>query len=338
MPLLLPVVAIVVGFVALVWGADRFVEGAAATARNLGISPLIIGLVVVGFGTSAPEMLVSAIAAYENSGGISVGNAIGSNVTNVGAALGLTAIVSPLVVHSSVLRKELPLLFGTMLLAYVLVRDGELSRLDGGILVTGLVLMVGSMVRAGLASRGADGAADALAEEFDAEIPSDMPTGKALMWLFVGLVVLIISARAVVWGAVEVATAFGVSDLIIGLTIIAFGTSLPEIAASVVSATKNEHDIAIGNVVGSNMFNLLGVLALPGLVRNTPVDADAINRDFPVMFALTILLLVLAKGFKKEATVSRVGGAMLLLSFVVYTGVLFANARGIDVLAKLGLA
>jgi cation:H+ antiporter len=327
--IVLAALAVAGGFVALVWGADRFVEGAAATARNLGISPLIIGLTIVGFGTSAPEMLVSGIAAHAGNGGLSVGNAIGSNITNVGLVIGLAAIIAPLTVHSKIISRELPVLLGTMVLSFVLMLDGHLGRADGAILFTGLGLMVGWIVREGLRDRTKVGEPDALEREFAEEIPTQMSTPLALFWVGFGLVVLLGSARLVVWGAATLATWFGVSDLVIGLTVVAFGTSLPELAASIISALKDEHDIAIGNVIGSNMFNLLGVLALPAVIAPGPVQEGVLERDYPSMFALTFVLFVMARGFRVRARVTRVDGVILVACFTVYVVLLFLQASGV---------
>ena len=213
---LLEVGAIVGGFVLLVWGADRFVLGAAATANTLGVSPLIIGLVVVGFGTSAPEMLVSGIAAYEGNPALGVGNALGSNITNIGLVLGVTALIAPLTVKSEVLRREFPMLLALMVVCGFLMADGELSRIEGVILLTGLIGFVYWMIRLARSSRHED----ALEAEFEQEIPATMPLGVALFWLLLGLVALLVGARLVVWGAVEIAQALGISDLVIGLTIV----------------------------------------------------------------------------------------------------------------------
>ena len=247
--MLLSSVAILLGLAVLVWSADRFVLGASAVARNYGISPLIIGMTILGFGTSAPEMLVSGMAAWEGNPTIGVGNALGSNIANIALVLGFTAIVSPMVVRSKVLKREFPLLFLVMGLAAVLMIDNDLSRVDGFILLSGVVVMLWWMIR--LARQEQTGE-EPLEAEFDDEIPADMSTGRALFWLVLGLVLLMVSSQLLVWGAVNVAHYFGVSDLIIGLTIIAIGTSLPELAATVSAALKKEHEMAIGNIIGSN--------------------------------------------------------------------------------------
>ncbi len=308
--------AIIGGFALLMWSAERFVLGGSALARNLGVSPLIIGMVVMGFGTSLPEMLVSGIAAGNGNPALGIGNAIGSNIANIGLVLGVTALIVPLTVASGTLKREYPVLFGVMLLAGVLLWDGELSRLDGIVLFSGFFLVMGWMVWQGMNGRK-DGK-DPLVVELETEIPADMSTGAALLWALLGLVILIASSRLLVWGAVEVAQSFGVSDLIIGLTIVAIGTSLPELAASVMSALKGEDDMAVGNVLGSNMFNLLAVLALPGLILPSTLDAAVMQRDFPVMIGLTIALFVMAYGFRGPGRINRIEGGLLLAAFVAY--------------------
>lgn len=318
--ILLSITAVLSGFVLLVWGADRFVHGAAALARNLGISPLVIGLTIVGIGTSAPEILVSAVAAWQGNPAMGVGNAIGSNITNVALVLGLTALIIPLSVNSQTLKREYPVLFLIMMLALILVFDGELSRMDGLILLSGLVIMVFWMIRLGLKDKK-----DPLELEYEHEIPH-ITTGKAVFWLIVGMVLLLVSSRILVWGAVNIAQALGVSDLIIGLTIVAIGTSMPELAASIMSALKKEHDIAIGNVIGSNMFNLLAVLGLPGLISPHLLDPELLTRDFPWMIGLSLALLVFAYGFRGQGQINRWEGLLLLGSYFTYLGVLYFDA------------
>jgi cation:H+ antiporter len=317
-------IAMVTGLVVLVWGADRFVTGAAATARNLGVSPLVVGLTVVGFGTSAPEMVVSALASLDDNPGLAIGNAIGSNISNIALILGSAALVSPLDVHSGIVRRELPLLSLVSLGAYGLVLDGRLGLGDGLILATGLVLFLYWTVRTVHRARESD----ALEGEFAVEVPADMSSSRALTWLAVGLVALLVSSRLVVWGAVTIAEGLGVSDLIIGLSLVAIGTSLPELASSVASAIKGEHDIAIGNVIGSNLFNLLAVLPMPALIRPGPVDPSILSRDFPVMLGLTVLLLPIAFARRGKGRINRGEAALLLGVFAGYLTVLYLAARG----------
>ncbi len=314
--MLLSSVAVVAGFIFLVWGADRFVLGASAIARNFGISPLIVGLTIVGFGTSAPEMLVSGMAAYQGNPGISIGNALGSNITNIALVLGITALIVPLTIHSGIIKRELPILLLVMVLALLLLMDGNLGQGDGLFLLLGMFLMIFWVVRLGLKERDSG---DLMSSEFDTEIPEGMPASKATFWLVVGMVVLFVSSQILVWGAVNIAKAFGVSDLIIGLTIIAIGTSLPELAATVASALKKEHELAIGNIIGSNMFNILGVMALPGLIYPSTVPDGVLTRDYPVMIGLTIALFLMAYGFRgKDGKINRVEGGLLLSAFCGY--------------------
>ncbi|MFC1326077.1 MAG: calcium/sodium antiporter [gamma proteobacterium symbiont of Ctena orbiculata] len=308
----------VLGLVVLVWSADRFISGAAALADNLGVSPMLIGLTVVGFGTSAPEILVSTMAVINGNPGLAIGNAIGSNIANIGLILGFTALVVPLSVHSSVLRREYPLLLAVSVMTLILMWDGELNRLDGVVLVVTLVAVLGWMIYT-----AKTGAADPIASEFDAEIPHDIPTQKAVLLLLGGLVFLLISSRLLVWGAVNVASALGVSDVIIGLTIVAIGTSLPELAASITSALKGEDDLAIGNVIGSNLYNLLAVMSIPGLVAPGPFSAEVMARDLPVMMALTLFLFFMGYGLGKQGRINRLEGLFLLLCFIGYQSLLF---------------
>ena len=321
MNLLLPILAVVAGFTLLVWGADRFVTGAAATARNLGVSPLIIGLTIVGFGTSAPEMLVSGVAAWQGNPGLAIGNAIGSNITNIGLILGTTALVAPLTVSSITLRREMPLLLAVMALSWWLLSDGELGQGDGLLLLGGIVLLVLWMVHLGMNSRARNH--DPLIDEFTEEIPVGMSTPVALGWLLAGLLVLLVSSRILVWGAVQLAQFFGVSDLVIGLTIVALGTSLPELAASVMSALKGEPDIALGNVIGSNLFNLLGVLGIPGLFAVVPVEPAVLSRDYPMMLGLTLALLLMSWNYRGTRRINRIEGLLLVLAYLAYEGLLY---------------
>ena len=315
--------AIILGFVLLIWGADRFVMGAAALARNLGVSPLLIGLTIVGFGTSAPEILVSAMAAYEGNPGLAVGNAVGSNIANIGLILGASALVAPLVVQSDILRREIPLLLLVSFGAYLLLLDGDLDRGDGVLMLIGLAGALIAVVHIGRQRA----ARDPLEKEFEQEIPSDLSTLAASLWFAGGLVLLLVASRMLVWGAVSVATAFGISDLVIGLTIVAIGTSLPELAASIASTLKGENDIAVGNVIGSNIYNMLAVLGIPGLLAPSTVDNMVLTRDLPIMLALTIALLILGWGQKGSGRISRLEGILLLTSFIMYQGWLYIDAQ-----------
>lgn len=320
--MLLDSLAIAAGFILLIWSADRFICGAAAVARNLNISPLVIGLTIVGFGTSAPEMLVAVFASVDGSPSLAIGNAIGSNITNIALVLGIAALITPLDVHSRILKKELPLLLGAMLLVLMLIMDGTLQRTDGIILFSSLILLMWWITRTALLARDHD----ALEQEYQEELPGDMPMTRAIFWLVLGLLILMVSSKLLVWGAVNIATDLGVSKLVIGLTVIAIGTSLPELAASVAAALKNEHDIAIGNVVGSNLFNTLGVLAIPGILAPSTLEAGIMGRDAPVAFLLTIALFIMAYGFRGPGRINRLEGGLLLLAFFSYQVLIYFTA------------
>jgi cation:H+ antiporter len=319
----LEILALAGGAGLLTLSADRFVIGAAAVAWNLRVPPLIIGLTIVGIGTSAPEILVSAIAAWQGNAGIAVGNAIGSNIINIALVLGLTALISPLDVHSSIPRRELPVLLGIMLVAWLLISDGTLGRLDGLLLVAGVAPMLIWMTHLGIRSRESR---DALDEEFREEIRTGMGMPLALFWLVFGFLALLVSSRILIWGAASIALQLGVSELIIGIVVVALGTSLPELAASLASAIKKEHDIAIGNVIGSNIFNLLAVLGLPGLISPGALDPSVRYRDFPVMFLITLILFVMAYGLRGPGRITRAGGALLLAAYIGYQTLLYFSA------------
>jgi len=311
-----PVLAIVGGLVLLVWSADRFVEGAAATARHFGLPPLLIGMVIVGFGTSAPEMTVSVISAAQGNPGLALGNAYGSNIANIALILGCTALLSPIAVASGILRRELPLLTGITLLAVAQLVDGELTRLDAWVLLIVFVAVMGWTIREGLRRRG-----DALSTDVEKELAElTMPLARALMWLGAGLVLLIASSRLLVWGAVAIAHGLGVSDLIIGLTVVAVGTSLPELASSMMAAWKKEGDLALGNVLGSNLFNTLAVVGLAGAISPMTVAPEVVTRDGAVMGALTVSLFALCYGFRgRPGRINRVEGGALLIVYAAYT-------------------
>ncbi len=317
--MLIDSVAIIAGFVLLIWSADRFIVGAAATARNFNVPPLIIGLTIVGFGTSAPEMMVAGFASFDGSPAMAIGNALGSNIANITLVLGVAALITPLDVHSRIIKKELPILLLVTLLALALMQDMTLSRFDGFILLTLLCALMWWFTREGLKNEGNED----LTDEFIEEFPDKMSVSHSLFWLITGLILLTISSKMLVWGAVNIATAFGVSELIIGLTIIAVGTSLPELAAAITSALKNEHDIALGNVVGSNLFNTLGVLAIPGLIKPGVLQEDILYRDIPVVLILTIALFIMAYGFRGEGRLNRFEGGLLLSAFIAYQILLF---------------
>lgn len=310
--MLLAGLAVVLGLVVLVWSADRFVEGAAATAQHFSVPPLLIGMVVIGFGTSAPEMVVSAISAAQGNPGIALGNAYGSNIANIALILGVTALISPVLVGSSILRKELPILLGITLLAAYQVWDGQITRLDAIVLLVVFFLVMGWMIWSSL-KKGADATVDALEQN------NNLTLKLAIMWLVIGLLLLVASSRLLVWGAVEIAQGFGISDLIIGLTIVAIGTSLPELASSVAAARKGEHDMALGNILGSNLFNTLAVVGIAGVIHPLGFGPEVFSRDAMVMLFLTLALFVLGYGYKKQGYINRYAGAALVACYFAYT-------------------
>ncbi len=315
--MLLSVVAIVIGLAVLVWSADLFVDGAAGVASNLGVSTLLVGMIVVGFGTSAPEMSVAVLSSLQGNPGIALGNAYGSNIANIALILGATALISPVVIRSQVLKKELPILLAVTLLAVIHLYDGKISRIEAIVELFVLIFVFTWMT---LQSKKQTAEIDTLEADVEEEF-TEMPASKAWVALIAGLVLLVVSSRALVWGSVNIAQSFGISDLIIGLTIIAIGTSLPELAASIAAARKGEHDLAVGNVVGSNLFNTLAVVGLAGAIQPMEVPAEVLTRDWVLMFALTILLFVI--GYAKKAngkkSINRIGGGVLLVIYIAYT-------------------
>ncbi|GGD49874.1 calcium/sodium antiporter [Lacimicrobium alkaliphilum] len=316
--MLLPLLALLFGLVLLVYSADKFVEGASATAKHAGMPSLLIGIVIIGFGTSAPEMVVSAMAAIDGNPSLALGNAYGSNITNIALIIGVTALISPIAVQSQIIRKELPLLLGVTLLAGWQLYDGYLSAIDAVVLLLVLFALMGWSVKQGLSQRK-----DILSAEVDSELAvHPMPLKSALLWLVVGLVLLVISSRILVWGAVSIAQSLGVSDLIIGLTIVAIGTSLPELASSVMAAKKGEHDLALGNIIGSNLFNTLAVVGIAAGIQPLQVEPDVLNRDWLLMLGLTVGLLIMGLGLKGQGRINRFEGLLLLLVYFGYTGYL----------------
>ncbi len=311
------IAAVLVGFALLVWGAERFVMGAAATAHNLGVSHMLIGLTVVGFGTSAPEVLVSVSASIKGNPGLAIGNALGSNIANIALILGVTALLVPLSITSRTLHREMPVLLAVTLLTLLPFLDGRFDRIEGFALIAGLGLMLYWLFKVEMDSK----AGDPMLAELDAEIPSDLSMHKAIGILLLGLTVLLASSNMLVWGAVNVARWLGVSDLIVGLTIVAIGTSLPELAASLAAAYKHEHDLAIGNVIGSNMYNLLAVLGVAGAIHPTTFEPQVLSRDFPVMIGLTVVLFAMAYNVNGKGEINRLEGAALLAAFIAYQSV-----------------
>ena len=312
---------LVLGFVALIWSADKFLSGATATATNMGVSKMMIGLTVVSIGTSAPEIVVATMAALDGNSLLAVGNAIGSNIANIGLVLGITAIITPLPFSRNVRRKELPWLLGATFLATILMFDRHLGFVDGIILLLGLAYILWQLVAS---QKDPEYSTEAISDELD-ELP-DMTNKQSIIWLVIGLVVLLISAQVLVYAATNIASTLGVSDMIIGLTIVAVGTSLPELAATVGSAMKGQPDIAIGNVVGSNILNILAVLAVPGLIHATDMDYAALWRDSGMMLALTLMLALFAYGLNSRAVITRFEGAVMLMAWMGYNLLLIQQA------------
>lgn len=315
--MILSIVAIVIGLILLVWSADRFVDGAVGVAQFFGMSTFLIGMLVVGFGTSAPEMVVSVLSALNNTPQLALGNAYGSNIANIALILGVTALIIPVVVQKQAMKRDIPILLAMTVLTVILLMDGNVSFVDGIILLAAFVAITIFNVLAELREKRKR-------KQNEEEQPEKVSIVKAFAWLLVGLALLIASSRMLVWGAINVAQALGVSDLLIGLTIVAVGTSLPELASSIAAARRGENDLAVGNVIGSNIFNTLVVVGIAAVI--TPIKAmepDVLSRDLPIMSALTLLLFFICIPFKKKngkrvSGFGRIGGALFLSLYVAY--------------------
>jgi len=313
------------GFALLLWGADRFVIGAAATANILGVPPLLIGLTVVGFATSAPEIMVSISAASSGLTSMALGNAIGSNIANIGLVLGTCALIRPVGNHlSGTLSKELPILVLLTPVTIVFFLDDHISRIEGTILLTGLALFLGWMTRLGLTMSAAS---DPIVEEMADEIPQGITIGRACLWIAVGFVTLLVGAELLVTGAANLALAFGLSELVIGLTVIAIGTSLPELAISLIAALKGDTGIAVGNVIGSNVFNLLAVVGVAAWISPADLDVSIRTFHYPVMIGFTVPLMLIAYNPFGNKGLSRGMGCILLAAFCAYQVILLSQAR-----------
>lgn len=314
----LAVIAVLIGLAILVWSADIFIDGATALAIKLRVPSFLIGVIILGLGTSAPEMVVSLLAALEGSPELALGNAYGSNIINIALVLGATVLISPIIIHKGIIKRDLPILVVITALAAWQLRDGLLSLNDGLVLLVTLVIVLGIQIVLSLRDGNSDNA-DEIKEVVDADHNSPNLM-RGLGSLFIGLSMLVASSQAIVWGAVELATFWGLSELIIGLTIVAVGTSLPELVASLSAARKGEHDMALGNIIGSNIFNTLGVVGLATII--TPITANPIilSRDIVAMGLITLLLVVLCLfAFIKKRPFGRTSGATLMLFFVGYT-------------------
>lgn len=311
----LPLLLLVIGLIILVWSADLFVDGAAALARIWGMPPLLIGMLVIGFGTSAPELSVSALSAMQGNSGLALGNAYGSNISNIALILGAVAVINPITVKSQVIGKELPVLMLVTLCVFAQLYDGELSRPEALLDLALFALVMGWLVRAGLRQRS-----DALEQEMRQEL-ADTPVSRdqALLWLLIGLVFLLLSSRMLVWGATSIARQLGVSDLIVGLTVVAIGTSLPELASSLMAARKGEHDLALGNIIGSNLFNTLAVTGVAAAIQPLPIPPEILHRDWPLMAALTASLFAMGYSRTRPGRINRLEGGILLGVYAAYT-------------------
>lgn len=305
---------VIVGLLLLVWGADRFVHGAAATARNLGIPPLLIGLTIVAVATSAPEILVSIVAALRGEPDLAIGNAIGSNIANIGMVLGVVAILRPIELKSATLRREMPALLAVTLLTVALFLDSFLSRVDGLVLLTGLIIVMFWLTRLGFRSSSSD----PLQAEFDAEIPRHMSMRVAIFWLLVGIATLLVGAELMVDGAIDIAKALGVSEVVIGVTLVALATSLPELAVSAVSAFRGEYGLAIGNIVGSNIFNLLAVIGIAAVIQPAVLPPSVLSLHIFVMVAFTLVLFAMTYEYDGRGLITRLEGFALLGAYLAY--------------------
>ena len=324
--MLADILFVVVGLVILIWGADRFVHGASAGARNMGVPPLLIGLTIVAFATSAPEILVSAIASVKGQPGLAFGNAIGSNIANIGLVLGLVAIIRPIQLRSATLRREMPALLAVTLLTVSLFLDAYLSRIDGLVMLTGLVIVMIWLARLGMRSAPND----PIQQDFEAEIPKNVATPRAIIWLIVGLAALLLGAHLLVKGSISIAEFYGVSDVVIGILLVAIGTSLPELAVSLVSALRGEYGLAIGNIVGSNIFNLLGVIGVAATIAPTDVVQSVLSLHIFVMVAFTLVLFAMTHDYDGKSELSRIEGIALLLAFLAYDSFVVLETVSID--------
>ena len=304
------ILGLLFGFALLIWSADRFVIGAVGLAHSLNISPIVIGVVIIGFGTSAPELLISAMSAWQGNSGLAIGNAVGSNIANISLILGVTALLTPILVARQTLKREFPVLFIATGITWLVLRDSQLTFIDALILIAALVILITYL-------------ATHPGNQQEQECERQCSLTMAVIWTVTGLVLLLISSHILVNSSVKLAQHFGVSDLVIGLTIVAIGTSLPELAASVTGALKHHTDLAIGNVVGSNIFNTLGVIGVPGLIHTYHIPDEVLTRDLPIMLGLTLLLFALAYFTHKGNGMHRISGLVLLVCFVAFQATLY---------------
>lgn len=305
---------IVAGLVLLIWGADRFVHGAASSARNLGVRPLLIGMTIVALATSAPEILISVVASIRGQSDLAIGNAIGSNIVNIGLVLGAVALIRPIKLTSATLRSEMPALLAVTLMTVTLFLDAYLSRIDGLVLLTGLVIVLFWLARLGLSSTEQD----PIQAEYDAEIPRDVSMTVAIAWFVVGLVILLIGAELMVNGATDIARRLGVAEIVIGIVLVSFATSLPELAVSLVSAIKGEYGLALGNIVGSNIFNMLAVVGVAATIHPSALPPSVLSLHVFVMSAFTLVMFAMTYEYGRAGKLGRLEGIALLTAFLAY--------------------
>ena len=321
----LAVIAILIGLAILVWSADVFIDGATALAKKFSVPSFLIGVLILGIGTSAPEMVVSVLAALEGSPELALGNAYGSNIINIALVLGATVLISPIIIRKGIVKRDLPLLLLITVIAAWQLRDGILSQVDGLILLVLLIAVLGSQIVLSIREGYHEHEEDIDNADSDATEPS---VARGLGSLLLGMLMLVLSSRAIVWGAVELATLWGLSELIIGLTIVAVGTSLPELVSSLSAARKGEHDMALGNIIGSNVFNTLAVVGLATVIAPISADPVILSRDVMAMGLLTVLLVALCVfAFTKKRQFGRTSGATLVLFFVGYTAWLIQSVN-----------
>jgi cation:H+ antiporter len=316
--MLLYVGSTILGLLLLVWGADRMVFGSAAVAKNLGVAPMLIGLTVVGFATSAPEILVSATAAISDATDLAIGNALGSNIANLGLVIGITALIRPLTIKSQTLQRELPVMVAVSLVPVILFLDDQLSRWNGWALLGLFAFFIFWIIRLGLKTSGHD----IIEAQYETEIPENVSQRPAMAWIGFGLLVLIIGSNALVWGGHHLALEIGISDLVIGLTLVAIGTSLPELAVSIVATGKGLHGLALGNIIGSNAFNMLAVIGVAAVIHPATMDHLVLTLHLPVMLAFTVVFFFIAYNYTGTIRVSRWEAAILLAGFIGYHGYL----------------
>jgi cation:H+ antiporter len=312
--MLINITELIIGLLLLIWGADRFVHGAGATAKNLGVAPLLIGLTIVAFATSAPEILISIIAAFRGETDLAVGNAIGSNITNIGLVLGSVALLRPIEINSSILRHQMLILLAVTLLTAFLFLDYYLSLGDGFVLLTSLLIVMAWLCR--LASRSS--ADDPITADYGARIPDHIGMRTTVFWLIIGLATLLVGAELIVGGAMEIARALGVTELVIGIILVALATSLPEFAVSLVSAMKGEYGLALGNIIGSNIFNLLAVIGTVAIIEPALLPPSVLSLHIMVLIAFTLVLFAIIYRYNNKRHISRLEGAALLIAFLTY--------------------